>query len=111
MARSPTGTAGKVSSPEFTPQYRVKDLGHSAKSAGGRLQLDKQTSMTQRSRSGLTNILSRRSMGTHQGNELTRNSSGNARPQSSQLAEPIETDPRPTRVDKPCARRSQRNKK
>ena len=28
------------------------------------------------------------SMGTYQGNELTRNSSGTTRPQSSQLAEP-----------------------
>ena len=31
------------------------------------------------------------SVGTHEGNEHTRNSSGNARPQSSQLAEPLFT--------------------
>ena len=30
---------------------------------------------------------------TYQGNELTRNSSGNTRPQSFQLAEPLWTDP------------------
>ena len=34
-------------------------------------------------------------MGTYQGNEFTRNSSGNARPQSSQIAEPLWTDPGP----------------
>ena len=33
------------------------------------------------------------SVGTRQGNELTRNSSGNTRPQSSQLSEPLSTDP------------------
>ena len=34
-------------------------------------------------------MLSRRSVGTYEGNDLTRNASGNARPQSSQLAEPL----------------------
>ena len=43
------------------------------------------TPMAQLSRSGLTMPLS--------GNELTRNSSGNIRPQSSQLAGPLWTDP------------------
>ena len=38
-------------------------------------------------------MLCMRSVGNHQGNELTRNSSGNARPKSSQLAEPLWTDP------------------
>ena len=32
-------------------------------------------------------------MGTYQGNEFTRNFSGKTRPQSSQLAEPLLTDP------------------
>ena len=32
-------------------------------------------------------------MGTLSGNKLTRNSSGNTKPQSSQLAEPLWTDP------------------
>ena len=36
--------------------------------------------------------LSRHSVETYLGNELTRNSSGNIRPQSSQLAEPLWTD-------------------
>ena len=55
---------------------------------GGRLQLNRHTLLTQRSRSGLT-MLSRRSVGINQGNELTYNSSGNTLPQSSQLAEPV----------------------
>ena len=36
--------------------------------------------------------LSKHSVGTYQKNELTRNLSGNTRPQSSQLAEPLWTD-------------------
>ena len=38
-------------------------------------------------------MLSRHSIGTYQGNELTRNSSGSARPLSSLLAESLWTDP------------------
>ena len=38
-------------------------------------------------------MLPRHSVGTYQGNELTRKMSGNARPQSSQLVEPLWTDP------------------
>ena len=38
-------------------------------------------------------IMSRHSTRTYQGNELTRNSSGNAQPQSSQFAEPLKSDP------------------
>ena len=38
-------------------------------------------------------MLSRHSVGTYQENEFTHNSSRNARPQSSQLAEPLWTDP------------------
>ena len=49
------------------------------------------TLLTQRSQSGLT-MPSSHSVETHQGNELTRNLSGYARPQSSQLAEPLLTD-------------------
>ena len=44
------------------------------------------------SRSGIT-MLSWYSIRTHQGTEFKRNSSENARPQSSQLAEPLRTDP------------------
>ena len=43
---------------------------------------------TIQSRSGMT-ILSMHNVDTHQGNELMRNSSGNTRPQSSQLVEPL----------------------
>ena len=72
-------------------QWHVKDPDQSAKSAGGRLQLNTHTSVTHRSRNGLT-MLSRFSVGTRQGNELTCNSSGYAHLQSSQLAEPLWTD-------------------
>ena len=40
----------------------------------------------------ISNITYRHSVGAHQGNELIRNSSGNAQAQSSQLAEPLWTD-------------------
>ena len=43
-----------------------KDPGHSAKSTGGRLQLNTHTPFTQRSRIGLTMPLSRRSKGIYQ---------------------------------------------
>ena len=38
-------------------------------------------------------LLSRHGVGTYQGNELTSNSSGHTRPQSSQLAESLGSDP------------------
>ena len=74
------------------PQLHVKDPGHSAESAGGKLHLNTHTSLTYRSWSGLT-MLSGHIVETYQGNELTLNSSGSTRPQSSQLAEPTWTDP------------------
>ena len=51
----------------------VKDPGHSAKSAGGRLHLNTHALLTQRSQSGLT-LLSGHGLGTCQGNKLARNS-------------------------------------
>ena len=78
--RIPAGAAGEFFSPETTlyadsysvsvpplvlPQWHVKDPGHSAKSAGGRLHLNTHTPLTQRSRSGLTMLLSRHSMETY----------------------------------------------
>ena len=48
-----------------SPQLHVKDPGHSAKSAGGRSHLNTHTPLTQRSRSGLTMLLSRHSVGTY----------------------------------------------
>ena len=78
------GAAGEFSSPELSlcadsysvsdsppppspvlPQWQVKDTGHSTKSAGGRLNLNTHTSLTQRSRSGLTMPLSRHSVGIY----------------------------------------------
>ena len=44
-------------------------------------------------------MLSRHSVGTYLGNELTRSLLEDARPQSSLLAEPLYTDPWPERVD------------
>ena len=43
----------------------VKDPGHSPRSAGGRLHLNKHTPLTQRSQSGLTMPLSGHSVGTY----------------------------------------------
>ena len=60
--------------------------------SGGRLHLNKHTPLTQQSQNGMTMLLSRQSVGIS-GNELTRNSSGNTWSQSSQLAEPLWTDP------------------
>ena len=73
------------------PQLHVKDPGHSATKASGRLHLNPHMALTRRSRSGLT-MVSRQSVTTYQGNELTRTSSGNVRPQSSQRAEPLWTE-------------------
>ena len=73
-------------------QWHVKDPGHSAKSADGRLHLNTHTSLTQRSRSGLLCRCPGMEFEPIR-NELTRNFSGNIRPQSSQLAEPLWTDP------------------
>ena len=104
--RIPAGAAGGFSPLELTlcafircpfhPHVSAvahKRPRHSAKSAGGRLHLITHTPLTQRCRSGLTMPLSRPSVGTYQENELTRKWSGNTRPQSSQLAEPLWTDP------------------
>ena len=45
--------------------WHVKDPGHSAQSAGGRLHLNMHTLLIQRRRSGLTMPLSRHSVGTY----------------------------------------------
>ena len=47
-------------------QWHIKDPGHSAKSASGRLHLNMHTPLIQRSRSGLTTLLCRYSVGTYQ---------------------------------------------
>ena len=53
-----------VNSTPMLPQWHVKDPGHSAKSACGRLHLNTHTPLTRRSWSGLT-MLSRHSVGTY----------------------------------------------
>ena len=55
-----------VRSSPVLPQWHVKDPGHSAKSAGGRLHLNSHTPLTHRSRSGLTMPLPRQSVGIYQ---------------------------------------------
>ena len=103
--RTPAGTAVEFSSPinflcrffsrySFHPRVSAiarKRLRHSAKSAGGKFKLNSQTPLTQRNRSRLT-MLSRQELWEPIRETLTRNSSENARPQSSQLAEPLCTD-------------------
>ena len=102
----PAGAAGKfllqssfsVLTPIWCPfhpvllQWHIKDSSHSAKSADGRLYLNTLTPWSQQSWSGLT-VLSRHVALTYQGSELTHNSSGNTRPLSSQLTEPLWTYP------------------
>ena len=53
-----------VRSTSMLRQWHVKDPGHSAKSAGGKLHLHTHTPLTRRSRNGLTMLLSRHSVGT-----------------------------------------------
>ena len=75
------------------PQWHVKDPGHSAKNDSCRSHLNTHTPMTQRSRSGLTVPLSTHSVGNYPETSSHANSSGNTGSQSSQLAEPLWTDP------------------
>ena len=55
-----------VCSTPLLPQWHIKDPGHSAKSAGGRLHLNSHTHLTQWIQSGLIMLLSRHSVGTYQ---------------------------------------------
>ena len=55
-----------VCSTPLLPQWHIKGLGHSTKSAGGRLHLNMHTPFTHRSRSGLTMPLSRQSVEIYQ---------------------------------------------
>ena len=100
QVRIPAGAAEEFSSLELTlcadsylvsvppsvlPQWHIKDPGHSAKSAGGGLHLNTHTTLTHRSRSGLTMPLSRQSVGTYQetSSHATRQETlGNSRPSS-----------------------------
>ena len=73
------------------PQWNIKDSSHSARSAGGRIHLDKHDPLTKRNQNGLT-MLSRIIEWTYQENKLACNWSWNAWPQLSQLAEPLLTN-------------------
>ena len=55
-----------VCSTPMLPQWHIKDPSHCAKSADGRLHLNRHTPLTQRSRSELTMLLSRLSVRTYQ---------------------------------------------
>ena len=81
-----------VCSIPMLPQWHIKDPSHSAKSAGGKLQLNVLTPLIEWNQSGLT-MPSWNNLGTYQGNELTCNSSGNVHPQLSQFTEALWTDP------------------
>ena len=54
-----------VRSTPVLPQWHIKDPGHSAKSAAGRLHLNTHIHLTQRSRGVLTMLPSRHSVGTY----------------------------------------------
>ena len=75
------------------PQGYVEDPGHSTESAVGRLHPNTHTPLTQRSRSGPTMPLSGHSVGTYPETSSHATLSGNTRPQSSHLAEPLSTGP------------------
>ena len=85
--RIPAGAAGEFSSPELTlcvdsssvsvlppvlPHWHVKDPSHSAQSAGGRLHLNTNIPLTQRSRKRLTMPLCRHRVGTYPETVLTQ---------------------------------------
>ena len=69
------------------PQWHIKDSGHSAKSAGGRLHTPKHTYTLDRMK-----LLSRHSVGTYPETSSHATCQGTFG-QSSRLAEPLRTDP------------------
>ena len=66
IRRPPRSTLRQSSAASDVYKRQVKDPGHSAKIAGGRLHPNTHTPLTQRSRSGPTMPLSRQSVGTCQ---------------------------------------------
>ena len=74
------------------PQWQIKDPGHPAKSAGGRLHLNKHAHLTQQSRCGLTMLWSRHSVETYPGTRSHATCQGTLG-HSHQLAGPLWTDP------------------
>ena len=79
--------------PPVLPQWQVKDPGHSAKSAGCMLHPKHAHFLVPTKSEWSDYVVRAMAFGTYQRNELTKNLSLNARPQSSQLAEPLWTDP------------------
>ena len=75
------------------PQWHVKDPGHPAKSADGRLHLNTTHPGPNKVGVAWCMPLSRHSVETYPGNELPRNLSGNFQPQLSHLTEPLWNDP------------------
>ena len=82
-----------VRSTPVLPQWHVEDPGHSAKSAEWQV-TPKHAYTVDPTKSEWTDYAAVQAYwGNLWGNELTRNLSGNIRPQSFQLAEPLWTDP------------------
>ena len=84
------------------PQWHVKGPGHSTKSSGGKLHLDMNAPLTQRSRSGLTMPPSGHSVGTYQetsSHAIRQGTLGHSRLSSLSLCEPILAE----RVELVCA--------
>ena len=82
-----------VGSTSALPEWHVKDPGHSAKKCGWHV-TPKHAYTLDRTKSKWADYAAVQAWcGNLLGNELTRNSSGNIRSQSSQLAEPLCTDP------------------
>ena len=74
------------------PQWHIKDPSHSAKSAGGRLHLNTY-SLDQTKSEWADYATVQAQCGNISGKMLTHNLSGNTQLWSSQLAEPLWTDP------------------
>ena len=103
--RIPAGAPGEFSSPELTlcddlfgvrstpvlPQWHVKDPGHSAKKC--RWQVTPKHAYTLDPTKSEWADYAAVLFGNLSGNEIICNLSGKTRPQSSQLAEPLWTDP------------------
>ena len=104
--RIPAGTAGEFSSPvnfvcwllfgvrstPVLPQWHVKDPGHSAKSAWRQVTPRHAYTLDPTKSEWADYAAVQAYCGKLSGNEITRNSSGNTRPQSSQLSEPLWVD-------------------
>ena len=87
------------------PQWQIKDLGHSAKSAGGRLHLNTHVYTLDPSKSEWSDYTAVQvEYGNLSGNKLTCNSSGKTQLQSSQFAEPLWTDPGLKSVSTLCSK-------